>query len=532
MKRFIAALAVLLGALAFGGIAGGSAPAAAHAYVVDTDPLDGSVLTASPDRLRVTFNESIRLPSDAVELYDSTGKPVPVRVDGRGSGFTASPERLAAGTYALTWRIVSADGHPVAGSLSFSVIRPSATVVDPPSGLGDGAGVEAGSPLAEVHHGIEYAVLLLAVGLLVFRVFLLPEHGVTAEITSRLDRLLLTAAATAGVLSVTLALLDTGSWLSSGLVVVGLAVAVVGTRKGAFAPTSTWTRVGLAATVLALASEAMVGHTRAAEPVVGVILVDVAHLAAGAVWFGGLVGLALTLPSLARRESLAVETLSRFSTWGAVTLGILVSAGLVLTWRIVQSWDNLWHSPFGHLLLVKVGLVAVIGGIAAVNRFVLLPRSRAAVGHEANLGVSRLVRRAVQAEAGLIVAVLLVTGFLVDRSPVVNQDVAAGGTGTQSALIGDYRVFATLAPSTVGSNRLRVQIQDLGGEPVERTTWPTVSVRSAGLDLGARSLVSDDVGTRETTVILPKPGRWEVQVSLRIDEFTNPVITLPFTVSP
>jgi copper transport protein len=527
VKRFAAALAILLSALALGGIAGGSAPASAHASVVDTDPLDGSVLTTSPDRLRVTFNETIRLSADAVELYDSTGKPVSARVTGQGSSLAVSPEQLAAGTYALTWRVISADGHPVAGSLSFSVVRPSATVVDPPSG----PVVEAGSPLAEVHHGIAYAVLLLAVGLLVFRVFLLPEHAVAAEATSRLERLLLTAAVIAGVLSATLAALDAGSWLSSGLVVVGLAVAVAGARKGAFSSVSTWTRVGLVAALLALASETVVGHTRAAEPVVGVILVDLAHLAAGAVWFGGLVGLALALPSLARRGSLAVETVSRFSTWGAAALAILVSAGLVLTWRIVQTWDNLWHSPFGHVLLVKVGLVAVVAGVAAVNRFVLLPRSRAAVGHEATVHMTTLVWRTVLLEAGLIVAVLLVTGFLVDRSPQVDQDVAAGGTGTQSALIGDYRVFATLAPSSVGSNRLRVQIQDLGGEPVDVKTWPTVSVHSADLDLGPRALVNDDVGTRETTVILPTPGRWEIQVSLRIDEFTNPVVSLPFRVN-
>jgi len=527
VRRSAAALVILLGALALGGITG-SPPASAHAYVVDTDPLDGSVLKASPDRLRVTFNETIRLPSDAVELYDSAGKPVPVRVDGRGSGFTASPNRLAAGTYALTWRVVSADGHPVAGSLSFSVIRPSATVVDPPSG----ARIEAGSPLAEVHHGIEYAVLLLAVGLLVFRVFLLPTHGVMAEVTGRIDRLLLTAVVIAGVLSLTLAALGAGSWLSSGLVFGGLAAALAAVRKGSFSPASTWTRVGLASTVVALASETIVGHTRAAEPVVGVILVDLAHLVAGAVWFGGLVGLALALPSLVRRESLAAEIVSRFSTWGAVTLAVLVSAGLILTWRIVQSWDNLWHSPFGHLLLVKVGLVMIIAAVAMVNRFVLLPRSRAAVGHEANLRVSLLVRQAVLAEVALIVAVLLVTGFLVDRSPQVDQDVAGGGTGTRSALIGGYRVFATLAPSTVGSNRLRLQIQDLGGEPVDLKTWPTVSIRTAGFDLGSRALVSDDVGTRETTVILPKPGRWNVQVSLRVDEFTNPVIDLPFIVAP
>lgn len=531
MKRFAAALVVLLGALALGGITGGSAPAAAHASVVDTDPLDGSVLAKSPKRITITFNEPIRLSADAAQLYDARGKPVRVSVQGGATRLAASPPTsLSAGTYALIWHVVSADGHPIAGSLSFSVIRPSATVVDPPAGVGQA--VRAGGVLAEMHHGLGYAALLLAVGLLVFRVFLLPRHGVTAEVSARLDRVILTGAVVASILSATLAALGAGSWSSTALVVAGLITAVEGARRGAFQAASVWTQVGFAGAALALASEAIVGHTRAAEPVVGVVLVDLTHLVAGAVWFGGLVGLALTLPSLARRESLAIESLSRFSTWAAASLGTLVAAGVLLTWRIVQSWDNLWHSPFGRLLLVKIAVVLVIGGVAAVNRFVLLPRSRAAVGHEASLSANHPVRRAVTAEASLIVVVLLITGFLVDREPQVDQDVAAGGTGTASALIGDYRVFATLAPSSVGSNRLRVQIQNLGGEPVEPTIWPDVSVRSDEVDLGPRTLISDDVGTRETTVILPQSGRWKVQVSLRIDEFTNPVVTLPFTVAP
>jgi copper transport protein len=524
MKRCAAALAVLLSALVLGGIACGSAPASAHAYVVDTNPVDGAVLQASPRRVDVTFNEPVRLSKDAARLYDAKGKPLEVSSGGAETRLSVKPTAgLPAGTYVLVWQVVSADGHPVAGSLTFSVIRPSATVVDPPSGLGNGGGVESGSTLAALHHGLEYGALLLAVGLLVFRLFLLPEHAVTAEIGRRLDRVMLTAAVIAGILSITLAALGTGSWVSAGLVVVGLGFAM-----------AIRTRVGLAGAVAALVSETIVGHTRAAEPLIGVILVDLSHLSAGAVWFGGLVGLAFALPALARRESLAAETLARFSTWAAATLAVLLTAGVILTWRIVQTWDNMWHSPFGKVLLIKVGLVAIVAGIAAANRMVLLPKARAAVGHEAQRSATLPVRRAVVAEAGLIVVVLLVTGFLVDRSPQVNQDVTGGGTGTQSALMGDYRVFATLAPSRVGVNRLRVQIQDLGGDPVDPNSWPTVSVRSNGadaMDLGPRTMVSDDVGTRETTVILPRPGRWTVQVSLRIDAFTNPVMALPFTVT-
>jgi copper transport protein len=77
---------------------------------------------------------------------------------------------------------------------------------------------------------------------------------------------------------------------------------------------------------------------------------------------------------------------------------------------------------------------------------------------------------------------------------------------------------------------LRIQVQDLAGEPLESAVPPTVSVRSDEFDLGQRTMVADDVGTLQTTVILPEPGQWRVQVGIRIDEFTNPVATLQFVV--
>ena len=53
---------------------------------------------------------------------------------------------------------------------------------------------------------------------------------------------------------------------------------------------------------LAVWSPALVGHTRAYEPVSLLVLTDALHLSAGAVWLGGLVGLVVVLPSLAGRE--------------------------------------------------------------------------------------------------------------------------------------------------------------------------------------------------------------------------------------
>ena len=55
-------------------------------------------------------------------------------------------------------------------------------------------------------------------------------------------------------------------------------------------------------------------------------------------------------------------------------------------------------------------------------------------------------------------------------------------------------------------------------------------VRSSGVDLGNLALTSSDAGTYRAEVVLPTAGTWRVQVSLRIDEFENPVASLSFRV--
>ena len=53
-----------------------------------------------------------------------------------------------------------------------------------------------------------------------------------------------------------------------------------------------------------------------------------------------------------------------------------------------------------------------------------------------------------------------------------------------------------------------------------------VSLRTADVDLGVVPVTPTGAGTFVATVTFPKAGEWEVQVSLRIDEFENPVTTL------
>ena len=105
-------------ALSFGFVVLFATPAFAHATLLQTTPSAGQVLTTSPKTIQLRFNESVEVDAGSVRVFDSKGN----RVDTGGpstSGQTVTVpvrEKLADGSYVVTWRVVSADSHPVQGT--------------------------------------------------------------------------------------------------------------------------------------------------------------------------------------------------------------------------------------------------------------------------------------------------------------------------------------------------------------------------------------------------------------------------------
>src|SRR4051812_30487407 len=99
-------------------------PAFAHASLVRAEPADGSVLAQPPPTLRLTFNEPVS--PLVIRLIAPSGEVISPTAVAENAILTVTPPRLGQGTYLLSWRVVSADGHPVGGSLVFSVGAPSA----------------------------------------------------------------------------------------------------------------------------------------------------------------------------------------------------------------------------------------------------------------------------------------------------------------------------------------------------------------------------------------------------------------------
>jgi copper transport protein len=452
----------------------------------------------------------------------------------------------------VVWRLVSEDGHPIGGSLSFAVGAPS-DVVDVPASGAD-AGTDAPVALGLVR-GLGYTGLLVAAGMSAFTVLFLPRDRAADRSRARLRPVARAAAGGAALgwgtavplvalyqlgLPVS-AIAEASTWSSlapaeyvvPALVVAGLALAVVALPASA-APGPARAALVLAGCALAVAAPAFTGHTRAATPEALVVGVDVLHLAAGALWLGGLVSIALVLGDLARGDAGAV-VLGRFSTWAAGLLAVLVVAGVLLAWRIAGAWDALLDSGYGALLLVKVLAALVAVAIAAWNRFSLMPRLRAAPRRrDRGTPAATLLVRTALAEAAVLVVVLGVTGFLVDRSPETDPAVTAGEEGGAAAgevvHLGQISARIALDPPAVGPATLTITMTDALGEPAEGYEAPRLSLASDEVDLGAVEVASLGPGVYAGDVVLPTGGEWTVQVSMRTTEFDNPVRTVTFQV--
>ncbi len=547
MRLLVRALAavLLVGSVLVAG------PAGAHASLLGTDPEEGAVLATAPSRATFTFDEPVRSAPGGVHLFNAAGKELPA------TGRTADtrlvvdlPDGLDEGTYVVAWRVVSSDGHPVAGALTFSVGQPSARVVSPQSVVS--ATPRTTEVAVAVAQAWVYLSVFLATGLVAFLVLVLPRVPGLDETRRRVRRIAGTAAVSAGVASYVLlvlselyrsgqgfgALTDLGIWVPDpALLETWAAIALVAATAGAVGLVVRAPRPALALGGVGLASLALVGHTRAFGPAWLVVASDVVHVCAGAVWFGGLVGLAVSLRRLADRPRTAAETLSGFSTLAAGLLTVVALTGTILGWRILGSWSALWETDFGITLLVKLGFVALVVALAAHNRFRLLPAVASDEGHAGRVRAAGRLRTAVRLEAVLLVCVLATTGVLVDRSPVPGEASAAGVPGgldrwTHVGQARGLRVVLRLTPGRVGANDVTVQVQDTAQNPVEPYAVPSLSFQRGAVDLGDLALTVVDSGTYTASVVLPQAGRWTAQVTVRTGEFDSQVVPVRFAVTP
>jgi methionine-rich copper-binding protein CopC len=112
-----------------------AAPAAihAHAELTSSNPADGSALAQVPETVELTFSEDLLADTVEIAVTDSTQTLVDnisVATD-RNTVTTTWPTDLPGGEYKVAYRVVSNDGHPITGVISFSYPETVATESEP-----------------------------------------------------------------------------------------------------------------------------------------------------------------------------------------------------------------------------------------------------------------------------------------------------------------------------------------------------------------------------------------------------------------
>ena len=514
-----------------------AAPVAAfgHAYLIDVTPGDGEVLQDPPDEVRIVFNEPVELPTGGLRVFDRDVTRVDEgRVDGTSADEIAVelPE-LDDGGYVVSYRVISADGHPVAGVTTFSV-GDDAVDADVVAQVASDAESPLATALGRGLRALGYAAGLLAVGSLVFATL------VASDVTDR--RRCRVVGVAAGLVAALVAMLAipvqavTLSGAVSAAVDPGLVTEVVASSFGlaavlrvvallslvalwaAAAPVAAW--VPAAAVI---GSYLLDGHQRTTEPAAVVAAADAVHLAAASVWFAGVVLLAWGIRRRGEEHpARAAELVSRFSTVALVSVVLLTLAGVAMAVPLVGTPGALTSTTYGWLLLAKTGVVLVVLVVAVVNRRALLPRVVAAEAGEVPAAWRRLTS-ALRIEAVLLVGVLAVTGVLSSTQPA-SEAAGLGGWYEVTAELGEDEVVLVVDPNRVGRNTLHLFVLDATGRPSEDVEEVTLQLSFPGEDLGPIPVEPNFAGPGHWIASIDDlvfAGDWEFRIVAGYDRFTE-----------
>jgi copper transport protein len=482
----------------------GAQPASAHASLVASNPTELQILTDPPPAVLLVFDEAVQPELSAVTLTGPGQARVPVGglSHGRyGTSYLLAPVSgaMATGEYQVTWRAVSTDdGHATTGRFSFRTL--AAGEARTTAASAEAAAVPHVSSGSRVVYGLARWLAFLAFACCLGGGFFLVACRPEGRSRPALLRLVASGwwalVATSATLLASYAGYAERSPLSRVLDGSSLD-ATVGTRIGsvlmlrlallvAIAPLG-WgllRRPSRLATGLLLGLGGLVASTWSAvshsEAALPLVVLDVVHLVATAVWLGGLAALGLVV--LRETDAHAArDAVERFSSAAVVAVVVLVSTGCVQAWRQTGSLAALSDNDYGGLLLGKVSLVAVTLLLAGFARFRIL-RSRSQTAPQ----LGRL-RRVVLAETGLGIAVLTVTSVLVTTEPA---------RATHSQLLAARRASSVAAARAQVSSTALTSQSLSGAVPYDAGTGP------AG------------TGTVKVSVTPTRPGPTEIHLSV------------------
>jgi copper transport protein len=531
-------------------------PLLAHANLLRSDPPANAALTDAPEEIRLWFSEPLEAAFSRIELRDSQGSPLdtpPAEVDPADAmQMSLRPGELPDGVYTVAWQVVSsADGHATRGTFAFSV-GVAAAFTDLSTDSAEG--IPAGSAFIRLFNLLSMALSVGGVGFMLFVWHpVMPAARTQAEI--RMRRMIWAGWLMLGAAAALMLLMQVSTVADVSIVQAmtdpALGLVMSGSRFGQLwlARVLAWLAMGalilmagrwphaywgaLAAGGVALVTQSLFSHAQGTPHALPAVAADWLHLAAAALWIGGLAQFASIVQPLRHEFTPAASVLSQlvgsFSDLARACVTMLIITGAYSAWLLVGSVEALLTTPYGYALTTKIMLMLPLLGLGAVN--LLLTHRRLLAGETVWEGrLLGLVSAEIVLAVGVLAAVGVMTAIeparydLAQRQAVESQQPRPW---VESAVANNIRADLEISPGWAGSNTFSMQLYDDSGSPIADASLIRLRFEHQTQNIGESELRPEHQGDglyATTGANLSVAGNWRIRVMIqRPDEFDTVV---------
>ncbi|MFC4802035.1 copper resistance CopC/CopD family protein [Neobacillus sp. GCM10023253] len=511
----------------------------AHAYIVKSNPSENEVLKQSPQIVSIQFDETIQPINNSIQVFDKEGKRVDQK-DGRINAKNSTilecglKQNLPNGTYSIQWKIVSSDGHPIQGTISFQIGSDSQAQ----DGFTVGQESKGYTPKLDLIliRWVQYFSNACYVGILFFFLLVMPgelkQNDFVKNVFKRIVKFSFFFLCLSIFLSLPLmaSIQLTTSW-SNVLNIQSLRDMITNTTFGKTwmiqvdtlfflaictylisvknKPIVIWVSFFLG--IGLLFTKAQTSHAGSSTNPILSVGIDFFHLLTASIWVGSILVLAVLIP-LSRKmdtKNHYMEMIRRFSKWGIMLIVVLTVTGVFGSFSYIPNLCSLVYTDYGRVLSGKVILLIIMIIFAAMNFY--KGRLKSAKGISASLW-GELV-------TGLIVLILSVK--------LTNLPTAMASPGpineTKTVDNGNKITFEA-SPNVIGENTFELFLKDRNGQPIKDVEQVTLTFISLEMEMGEDTKTLMKVKEGEYIakgMNFNMAGRWKVHVHVLTKELES-----------